>query len=205
MILNFYNVFIGIIFLLMPTYLFADKLIKDATDGKPHAQYLLGQDLLDKKDNSGLDQLLIASTQGHIKSILLLESLNKSKPKLVNYKTILSMQCKYASIKGELSDVKKKELRNNGNTGDITAQFCMWIYYVNNLGIQKPEAYTWLKQAAGNNHPEALFALGFLYHFGYIVPEEKSKATRLFNKSKGLGTVLFGDLLKSLKISELTV
>ena len=35
-------------------------------------------------------------------------------------------------IKGELSDANKKELRNNGNTGDITTQFFMWIYYVNN-------------------------------------------------------------------------
>ena len=74
----------------------------------------------------------------------------------------------------------------------------MWIYYVNNIGIQKPKAksqkpksYTWLKQAAGNNHPEALFALGFLYHFGYIVPEEKSKATRFFKKAKSLGSDLF--------------
>jgi TPR repeat protein len=67
-----------------------------------------------------------------------------------------------------------------------------------NLGIQKPEAYTWLKQAAGNNHPEALFGLGLLYHFGYIVPEEKSKATRFFKKSQGLGFNLFEDLLSNL-------
>jgi hypothetical protein len=92
MILNFYNAFLAIIFLLMPTHLFADKLIKDATEGKPHAQYLLGQDLLGKNDNMALNYLLIASTQGHLKSILLLESLNKSKPKLANYKTVLSKQ-----------------------------------------------------------------------------------------------------------------
>jgi len=81
----------------------------------------------------------------------------------------------------------------------------MWIYYVNNIGIQKPEAYTWLKQAAGNNHPEALFALGLLYHFGYTVPEEKSKATRFFKKAKGLGSDLFVDLLRYVKVSLLTV
>ena len=76
----------------MPVYIFADELIKDAADGKPHDQYLLGQELLGNKDTSGLDHLLIASTQGHLKSILLLESLNKSKPKLANYKTVLSKQ-----------------------------------------------------------------------------------------------------------------
>ena len=195
MISSFYNRFIGIIFLLMPTYLIANELIKDANNGKPHAQYLLGQDLLGKGDNSGLDYLLIASTQGHHKSISFLEALDKVKPELVNYKSVLSSQCKYISVTKKFSDAKKKELRKNGNTGDLTTQFCMWIYYVNNLGIKKPEAYTWLKQAAGNNHPEALLGLGLLYYFGYIVPEEKSKATRLFSKSKELGS----DLSFSLK------
>ena len=194
-----YKAFISITFLLIPTSLFADELIKDAADGKPHAQYLLGRELLGNNNNSGLDYLLIASIQGHLKSILLLDSLNKSKPELANYKTILSSQCRYISQTRELSDIKKKELRNNGNTGDVTTQFCMWIYYVNNLGIQKPEAYTWLKQAAGNNHPEGLLGLGLLYHFGYIVPKEKSKATRLFNKSKELGFNLSGGLLRGLE------
>ena len=190
MISSFYNIFIGIIFLLMPTYLIANELIKDAADGKPHAQYLLGQNLLDKGDNSGLDYLLIAATQGHLKSISFLGALDKVKPELVNYKTVLSSQCKYIFVTSKFSNAKKKELRKNGNTGDLTTQFCMWIYYVNNLGIQKPEAYTWLKQAAGNNHPEALLGLGLLYYFGYIVPEEKSKAARLFSKSKELGSDL---------------
>ena len=194
-----YKNFIGIIFFLMPVYIFADELIKDAADGKPHAQYFLGQELLGNKDTSGLDHLLIASTQGHLKSILLLESLNKGTSNLSNYRALLSSQCKYISITGELSKAKKKELRNNGNAGDVTTQFCMWIYYVNNKGIEKPEAYTWLKQAAGNNHPEALLGLGLLYHFGYIVPEEKSKATRLFNKSKELGFNLSGGLLRGLE------
>jgi len=194
-ILRLYKTFIWIVLILIPIYILADELIKDAADGKPHAQYLVGQELLDNKDTSGFDHLLIAAKQGHLKSILLLESLNKGKPKLINYKALLSSQCKYIAIAGELSDSKKKELSNNGNKGDVTTQFCMWIYYVNNLGIQKSEAYTWLKQAAGNNHPEALLGLGLLYHFGYIVPEEKSKSTRLFNKSKGLGSVLFDDLL----------
>jgi TPR repeat protein len=197
-ITRFYKLFIGITFILMPIYIFADEIIKDALDGEPHAQYLLGKGLLGDNDSSGLVHILIASTQGHLKSILLLESLNKSKPELDNYRTLLSSQCKYISIVGELSEVKKKELRNNGNTGDVTTQFCMWIYYVNNLGIQKPEAYTWLKQAAGNNHPEALLGLGLLYHYGYIVPEEKLKAIRLFNKSKELGFDLSDGLLKAL-------
>ena len=69
-----YKAFISITFLLIPTSLFADELIKDAADGKPHAQYLLGRELLGNNNNSGLDYLLIASIQGHLKSILLLDS-----------------------------------------------------------------------------------------------------------------------------------
>ena len=191
--------FLSFFSLLISPYLLGDELKKDAKDGIPYAQYLLGKDLLARKDNSGLDYLLIASIQGHLKSISLLESLDKVKPELVNYKTLLSSQCKYISVTNKLSEANKKELRKNGNTGDVTTQFCMWIYYVNNLGIQKPEAYTWLKQAAGNNHPEALLGLGLLYHFGYIVPEEKSKATRLFSKFKELGSYLSVGLLKHLK------
>jgi len=72
MISSFYNRFIGIIFLLMPTYLIANELIKDANNGKPHAQYLLGQDLLGKNNNMALNHLLIASTQGHLKSIFII-------------------------------------------------------------------------------------------------------------------------------------
>ena len=54
-------------------------------------------------------------------------------------------------------------------------------------GVKKAEAYTWLKQAAGNDHPKALFGLGLLYYFGYIVPEEKDKAKKLIQKSGKLG------------------
>ena len=56
----------------MPIHLFADKLIKDATEGEPHAQYLLGQDLLGKNNNMALNHLLIASTQGHLTSIFII-------------------------------------------------------------------------------------------------------------------------------------
>ena len=179
-ITRFYRLFIGITFILMPIYIFADEIIKDALDGEPHAQYLLGKGLLGDNDSSGLVHILIASTQGHLKSILLLESLNKSKPELDNYRTLLSSQCKYISIVGELSEVKKKELRNNGNTGDVTTQFCMWIYYVNNLGIQKPEAYTWLKQAAGNNHPEVIICFGAFISFRLYRARRKIESYSFF-------------------------
>jgi len=73
----------------------------------------------------------------------------------------------------------------------------MWLLYVNDKGVKKPEAYTWLKQAAGNNHPRALFGLGLLYYYGYIVPEEKDKAKRLIQKSGKLGLNLASIFLTS--------
>ena len=83
-----------------------------------------------------------------------------------------------------------------GNGGDINAQFKMWTFYVNNKGVSKAEAWTWLKQAAGNNHPEANFSLGLLYYYGYIVPEEKKRAMTLITKSSELGFKLATLFLK---------
>ena len=74
----------------------------------------------------------------------------------------------------------------------------MWLLYVNDKGVKKPEAYTWLKQAAGNDHPRALFGLGLLYYYGYIVPEEKDKAKRLIQKSGKLGLNLASIFLTSI-------
>ena len=95
--------------------------------------------------------------------------------------------------------LEKKELnamRKLGNDGDINAQFKMWTFYVNNKGVSKAEAWTWLKQAAGNNHPEANFSLGLLYYYGYIVPEERKRGITLITKSSELGFKLATLFLK---------
>jgi TPR repeat protein len=74
-----------------------------------------------------------------------------------------------------------------GKAGDADTQFLLWLLYVNDLSISKPKAYVWIKKAAFNKQPRATFALGLLYYYGYIVPEQKSKAIKLFEESSALG------------------
>ena len=74
----------------------------------------------------------------------------------------------------------------------------MWFLYVNDKGVKKSEAYTWLKQAASNNHPKTLFGLGLLYYYGYIFPEEKDKAKKLIQRSGNLGLNLASIFLASI-------
>lgn len=68
--------------------------------------------------------------------------------------TLINSHEKYNAIYsfGQLDNLKKEQLnkmRSIGNQGDINMQYLMWWLYVNDLGISKAEAYTWLKQAAG--------------------------------------------------------
>jgi len=63
----------------------------------------------------------------------------------------------------------------------------LWLLYVNDLGISKSKAYVWIKKAAFNKQPRAIFGLGLLYYYGYIVPEQKTKAMKLFKESNALG------------------
>ena len=185
-----------VFFLFFSFDLFCQEAEKDAIDGEHNAQFVFGQDLLSKKDSRGWDFIFIASLQGHLKAIDLLEPSNNYYPEIVNYKNLIISQCQDLARGQEFSDTHKKDLRKNGNAGDVNTQYCMWIYYVNHLGIQKPEAYTWLKQAAGNNHPGALMSLGLLYLYGYIVPEEEPQAIRLLKKSKDRDFILSDIALK---------
>ena len=78
-------------------------------------------------------------------------------------------------------------MKKIGKEGNSDTQFLIWLLYVNNLYISKPKAYVWIKKAAFNKHPRATFAMGLLYYYGYIVPEQKSKAIKLFKESAALG------------------
>ena len=80
-----------------------------------------------------------------------------------------------------------EEIKKNGKAGDADNQFLLWLLYVNDLSISKPKAYVWIKKAAFKKQPRATFALGLLYYYGYIVPEQKSKAIKLFEESSALG------------------
>jgi TPR repeat protein len=186
--------------LLISGFVFGDELEKMAMEGNPNAQYELALKDMSTNTNFLSHWLVISALQGHKKASHYLRKLPPEENKIVReLKTLNSKDLSFLQKYGSIDKISKKELntiRQLGNNGDVNAQFLMWIFYVNNKGVSKAEAWTWLKQAAGNNHPQANFSLGLLYYYGYIVPEEKKRATILITKSSELGFKLATAFLK---------
>ena len=176
--------------------------INKAQDGHPSSQFDLALKEISIDASLMSDWLLIAALQDHQKAIHYLRNISKYRTlsayelRLINQHNKNFQQTYSSVVNIEKTDLNK--LRKDGNNGDIDTQYLIWLLYVNDKGVKKPEAYTWLKQAAGNNHPRALFGLGLLYYYGYIVPEEKDKAKNLIQKSAKLGLNLASIFLKSI-------
>ena len=190
--------------LVISGYVFGNELEKMARDGSPNAQYEFALKTMSADTNFISDWLVIASLQGHKKASHYLRKLPTEKNIIANaIKSQITQDQSFLQKYGSIDKIPKKELnaiRKLGNDGDINAQFKMWTFYVNNKGVSKAEAWTWLKQAAGNNHPEANFSLGLLYYYGYIVPEERKRAMALITKSSELGfklAALFIEIIKT--------
>ena len=168
-------------------HIHAEGYIEDAQDGQPKAQYLYAMSLLKKGNKSeALNWLMIAAAQGHLKSSLWIElNIDYQKDKFMSALIATNEELKNKVkqyTRNELEEIKKI-----GKQGNPDTQFLLWLLYVNDLYISKPKAYVWIKKAAFNKQPRAIFALGLLYYYGYIVPEQKSKAIELFEESSALG------------------
>ena len=180
---------------------YTKSLLDRAQDGHPHSQFELA--LKDISANTSLvsDWLLIAALQGHQKAIHYLRKFSNNEVLIINELKLINQKNKeFLQTYSSIEIVEKKDLnklRQKGNAGDVDTQYLMWLLYVNDKGVKKPEAYTWLKQAAGNDNPKALFGLGLLYYYGYIVPEEKDKAKKLIQRSGNLGLNLASVFLAS--------
>ena len=190
--------------LVISGYVFGNELEKMARDGNPNAQYEFALKEMSANTNILSDWLVISALQGHKKASHYLRKLpTKTNIIASAIKTLDTQDLSFLQKYGPIDKIPKKELnaiRKLGNDGDINAQFKMWTFYVNNKGVNKAEAWTWLKQAAGNKHPEANFSLGLLYYYGYIVPEERRKAMALISKASELGFKL-ADLFLKIKES----
>ena len=164
-----------------------ESYMKDAQDGLPNAQYEYAMSLIEKgKKNIALDWFTIAAAQGHLKSSLWIEqNIDYSKNKFITALIATNEELK-DKVKSYSFD-ELEEIKKNGKAGDADTQFLLWLLYVNDISIIKPKAYVWIKKAAFNKQPRATFGLGLLYYYGYIVPEQKSKAIKLFEESSALG------------------
>ena len=186
-----------ILLLSFSVIIFANTIEKEAKDGNPQAQYLYAKSILDKNPKEANKFFLIAVFQDHQESarylikndsIIFSEFINQS-----NTSAILKENTKL--IPKEIL----KKIRDQGNQGNLEMQYLMWSLYVNDRGVSKAEAYTWLKQAAGNNNPQALFRLGLLYYYGYIVPLEKDKGIKLIKQASEIGLELASIFLERSK------
>ena len=168
-------------------YIHAEGNLKDAQDGLPKAQYQYAMSLIEEgKKNTALDWFMIAATQGHLKSSLWIEqNIDYRKDEFITALIATNEELK-DKVKSYTFD-ELEEIKKNGKAGDADTQFLLWLLYVNDLGISKPKAYVWIKKAAFNKQPRAIFGLGLLYYYGYIVPEQKTKAINLFKESSALG------------------
>ena len=168
-------------------YIYAEDYLKDARDGQPKAQYLYAMNLLKKGNkNEALDWIIIAAVQGHLRSSLWIEQ-NIDYQKDTFLMALVETNEELKSKVKQYTYDELKEMKKIGKEGNSKTQFLLWLLYVNDLYISKPKAYVWIKKAAFNKHPRATFALGLLYYYGYIVPEQKSKAIELFKESSSLG------------------
>ena len=168
-------------------YICAEDYFKDAQDGQPRAQYLYAMNLLKKGNkNEALDWLIIAAAQGHLRSSLWIEQNTDYQEDIFMSALVLTNNELKNKVKPYTSN-ELEQMKKIGKEGNSDTQFLIWLLYVNNLYISKPKAYVWIKKAAFNKHPRATFAMGLLYYYGYIVPEQKSKAIKLFKESAALG------------------
>ena len=168
-------------------YVYAESYIGDAQDGLPKAQYDYAMSLIEKgKKNTALVWFTIAAAQGHLKSSFWIEqNIDYSKNKFMSALIATNEEFK-DKVKSYTFD-ELEEIKKNGKAGDADTQFLLWLLYVNDLGVSKSKAYVWVKKAVFNKQPRAIFGLGLLYHYGYIVPEQKTKAIKLFEESSALG------------------
>lgn len=168
-------------------YIHAEGSLKEAQDGVPKSQYQYAMSLIEEgKKNLALEWFTIAAAQGHLKSNHWIEqNIDYSKNKFMSALIATNEELK-DKVKSYTFD-ELEEIKKNGKAGDADTQFLLWLLYINDVSITKPKAYVWIKKAAFNKQPRATFGLGLLYYYGYIVPEQKSKAIKLFEESSALG------------------
>ena len=168
-------------------YVYAESYLKGAQDGQPKAQYLYAMNLLEEGNkNAALDWLVIAAAQGHLKSSLWIEQ-NTEYQKDKFMRSLIKTNKELKNVIKPYTSSELKEMKKVGKDGNADTQFLLWLLYINDLHISKSKAYVWIKKAAFKKHPRATFSLGLLYYYGYIVPEQKSKAIKLFKESTALG------------------
>lgn len=173
------------IFLLISLFLlntiYAQESLKKVLDGEAHALYEYGSIISAKNPLKAESLLTLSALQNNYNAQKFLISLDGIDNDFKNY-----LQQRVSSSSSSENNID--DLNKLGLAGDSFAQYQLWLLYINGELITKPKAYVWLKKAAGNKYPDALYSLGLLYYYGFIVPEQRSKALKLLQESTELGS-----------------
>jgi len=158
-----------------------EGILKKVKDGEAYSLYEYGKKLYFKDTSKAMDLMMLSALQNNIQAL--------------NY--LISHDGIDGDVKIFLKDSVKKITINQSNIDNLNklgleddsfAQYQLWLLYINGEFIPKTKAYVWLKKAAGNKYPDAMYSLGILYYYGFIVPEQKSKALKLLEESSKVGS-----------------
>ena len=158
-----------------------EGILKKVKDGEAYSLYEYGQTLHFKDTSKAMDLMMLSALQNNIKALNYLISHDgiDGDVKIFLKDRIPKIRINQSNIDG---------LQKLGIEDDSFAQYQLWLLYINGEFIPKPKAYVWLKKASGNKYPDALYSLGILYYYGFIVPEQRGKALKLLQESTALGS-----------------
>ena len=159
-----------------------EGILKKVKDGEAYSLYEYGHTLFSKDPSKAIDLMMLSALQNNIQALNYLISHDDIEG---DVKIFLKDRAHHISI----NQSNIEGLQKLGSEDDSSAQYQLWLLYINGELIKKPKAYIWLKKAAGNQYPDALYSLGILYHYGFIVPEQRGKALKLLEESAELGSL----------------
>ena len=158
-----------------------EGILKKVKDGEAYSLYEYGQKLYFKDPSKAIDLMMLSALQNNIKALNY----------LISHDDIdgdLKIFLKDRASKIRINQSNINDLQKLGSEDDSFAQYQLWLLYINGEFIPKSKAYVWLKKASSNKYPDALYSLGILYYYGFIVPEQRGKALKLLEESSELGS-----------------
>ena len=159
-----------------------EGVLKKVKDGEAYSLYEYGQTLYFNDPSKAIDLMMLSALQNNIKALNYLISHDD-----IDGDVKIFLKDRASKISINQSNIN--ELQRLGSIDDSFAQYQLWLLYINGELITKPKAYVWLKKASGNKYPDALYSLGLLYYYGFIVPEQKKKGLSLLEESIELGSL----------------
>jgi TPR repeat protein len=159
-----------------------EGILKKVKDGEAYSLYEYGQKLYFKDPSKAIDLMMLSALQNNVEALKFLISFDG-----IDGDLKIFLKDRASTISFDQNNIDG--LQKLGSEDDSFAQYQLWLLYINGEFIPKPKAYVWLKKATGNKYPDALYSLSLLYYYGFIVPEQKSKALSLLEESTELGSL----------------